>query len=46
MLTSSYVTIFAWPLAAILDFRKKTCFAPGKLWDFLQITKDDHLNNS
>ena len=23
MLTSSYVTIFEWPLAAILDFREK-----------------------
>ena len=25
---------------------KKTCSAPGKLWDFLQVIKDDHLNNS
>ena len=47
MLTSSYVAIFEWPLAAIFDFReKKTCSAPGKLWNFLQVIKDDHLNNS
>ena len=46
MLNSSYVTIFEWPLAAILDFREKACSAPGKLWDFLQVIKDDHLNNS
>ena len=46
MLTSSYVAIFERPLAAILDFReKKTCSALGKLCDFLQVIKDDHLNN-
>ena len=42
MVTSSYVTIFEWPLAAILDFREKK-HAPGKLWDFLQVIKDDYL---
>ena len=46
MLNSLYVTIFEWPLATILDFcEKKTCSASGKLWDFLQVIKDDHLNN-
>ena len=32
MLTSSYVTIFEWPLAAILDFRKKNMF---RSWETL-----------
>ena len=43
MLNSSYVSIFVWPLAAILEFRKKKqCSAPGKLWEFCQVIQDDH----
>ena len=47
MLTSSYVAIFEWPLAAILDFReKKHVPLLGNFGTFLQVIKDDHLNNS
>ena len=46
MLTSSYVAIFDWPLAAILDFREKKQVPLLGNFGTLQVIKDDHLNNS
>ena len=37
---------FCYGLCGYFGFStKKTCSAPGKLWDFWQVIKDDHLNN-
>ena len=35
MLNSSYVTIFLWPLAAILDFRQKNTLRSRETWGVL-----------
>ena len=44
MSNSSRITTSTWRLEAILNFVKKGFSAQGKLWDFLQVIKEDNYS--